>query len=54
MNFPKENSDRLLKGGVAHLFRDHPTYLLHLNYAYGDGRYVWLGIEENRKYLQKL
>ena len=51
MNFPKENSDKLLKGGVAHLFRDHPAYLLHLNYAYGDGKYIWLGIEENRKYL---
>ena len=50
-NFPKDSIKLLLNGGVAHLFRDHPAYLLHLNHAYGEGKYIWTEFEKNRKYL---
>ncbi|MFA7083775.1 MAG: hypothetical protein WC141_04480 [Arcobacteraceae bacterium] len=47
--FPKERASVLLTGGVAHLFRDHPVYLLHLNHLYQDR--FWIGTKENREQL---
>lgn len=49
MDFPKRAMPVLLEGGVAHIFRDHPTYLLHLNHQYNNR--FWLRIKENREYL---
>ncbi|WP_323644694.1 hypothetical protein [Aliarcobacter butzleri] len=49
IDFVQKNSQTLLTVGIAHLFRDNPIYLLHLNNSYNN--YYWLETKENREYL---
>ncbi len=45
----EEAAEGILGVGLLHLFKDHPSYLLHLNHDY-KGMY-WFGTKENREYL---